>query len=286
MTSFTISTEQLSKIKDQVVVITGASSGIGLATLRQVLEHGGKPFAADLNPLPEPEASSVPFLKVDVTSWADQVALFNATEKQYGKVDHVFANAGIGSTVSLLEEDVDENGDLLAPKLDTFNVNLIGCIYTVKLGVHYLRKNANGGSIVMTASGSSFSRFPATDYTTTKHGVLGLLRALYGQLYPSLPIRINAIAPSWTATGIVPGVVIAALGEGNYQSADIPAQSAVYLMAEDCHGELIYSERGRFKDLENGVKGYHALTKTMLGISEDAELDELSVWKNIADGKG
>jgi NAD(P)-dependent dehydrogenase (short-subunit alcohol dehydrogenase family) len=145
--------------------VVGASSGIGLATLRRIIKHGGKPFASDLNPLPEPEASSVPFLKVNVTSWADQIALFKAVEKEYGRIDHVFANAGIRPTVSLLEDDVDENGDLLAPKLDTFNINLTGCVYTVKLGIHYLRKNPNGGSIVMTASGSSFSRFPATDYS-------------------------------------------------------------------------------------------------------------------------
>jgi NAD(P)-dependent dehydrogenase (short-subunit alcohol dehydrogenase family) len=54
---------------------TGASSGIGLATLRRVVKHGGKVYAADLNPLPEPEAASVPFTKVDVTDWKQQVDL-------------------------------------------------------------------------------------------------------------------------------------------------------------------------------------------------------------------
>jgi NAD(P)-dependent dehydrogenase (short-subunit alcohol dehydrogenase family) len=181
MTSFEIPDGSLEGIKDQVVVITGnctpgsihvqftkpvgASSGIGLATLRRVIKHGGKVFASDVNPLPEPENSSVPFRKVDVTSWKEQVELFKAAEKEYGKIDHVFANAGIAPTISLLEEDVDENGDLLPPKLNTLNVNLNGCMYTVKLGIYYLKKSPNGGSIVMTASASSFSRFPATDYS-------------------------------------------------------------------------------------------------------------------------
>jgi NAD(P)-dependent dehydrogenase (short-subunit alcohol dehydrogenase family) len=66
----------------------------------------------------------------------------------------------------LLEDDVDENGDLLPPRLNTMNVNLMGCIYTVKLGIHYLKKNPAGGSIVMTASASSFTRLPTTDYST------------------------------------------------------------------------------------------------------------------------
>lgn len=90
---------------------------------------------------------------------------FKATEKEYGKIDHVFANAGIAPTVSLLEEDVDSNGDLLPPNLKTINVNLLGCLYTVKLGIHHIRKNPAGGSIVITASGSSFTRFPAPDYS-------------------------------------------------------------------------------------------------------------------------
>lgn len=50
---------------------------------------------------------------------------------------------------------MDENGDLLPPNLDTINVNLIGVMYTVKLAIYYIKQNPNGGSIVMTGSGSS-----------------------------------------------------------------------------------------------------------------------------------
>jgi NAD(P)-dependent dehydrogenase (short-subunit alcohol dehydrogenase family) len=122
-------------------------------------------FASDLNPLPEPEASSIPFRKVDVKSWKEQVELFKAAEKEYGHIDHVFANAGIAPSLTLLEEDVDENGDLLPPNMNTININLIGCLYTVKLGIYYLKKNPKGGSIVMAGSASSIGRFPATDYS-------------------------------------------------------------------------------------------------------------------------
>ena len=180
MTTFTIADNDLDNIKDQVAVITGklpckwnsqithslgASAGIGLATLRRVIKHGGKVFASDLSPLPEPEASSVPFLKVDVTSWDDQLAMLKAAKQEYGTVDHVFANAGIGSSTSLLEEDVDDKGNLLPPKLNTIDVNLVGVMYTLKLAIHYLKKNPSGGSIVMAASAASFSRFPSADYS-------------------------------------------------------------------------------------------------------------------------
>ncbi|OAL47648.1 NAD(P)-binding protein [Pyrenochaeta sp. DS3sAY3a] len=275
MTSFLIPDEALAGINDQVVIITG----IGLATLRRVLKHGGKVFASDLNPLPSPENGTVPFMKVNVTSWAEQLAMFKAAEKEYGKIDHVFANAGVQPTVSLLEDDVDENGDLLPPRLDTFNVNMTGAVYTVKLGIHFLKRNPNGGSIVATASVSSFTRFPATDYTAAKHGVLGLVRALYSHLSPKLPIRINAIAPSWTDTGMMPREVLVALGEGGYQSADVVGRSVTLLMTDSArHGELIYSDRGEFRDLENGDIGYHAHTKRMVGVKPDEELSELSVF--------
>lgn len=62
---------------------------------------------------------------------------------------------GIGPSFSLLEDDKDENGDLLPPKMKTLDVNLTGVLYTVKLAVHYIKQNPEGGSIVMTGSGSS-----------------------------------------------------------------------------------------------------------------------------------
>lgn len=77
----------------------------------------------------------------------------------------MFANAGITATTSLLEDEVDSNGDLLPPNLKTIEVNLLGCLYTVKLGIHHIRKNPSGGSIVITASASSLMRFPTTDYS-------------------------------------------------------------------------------------------------------------------------
>ncbi|KAF2996913.1 hypothetical protein E8E13_005896 [Curvularia kusanoi] len=283
MTSFTISDNELDHIKDQVVVVTGASSGIGLTTLRRILKHGGKVYASDLNPLPSPEVDSVPFSKVDVTDWKQQLELFKSAEKHYGKIDHVFANAGIAPTFSLLEDEVDANGDLLPPNLKTLDVNLTGCLYTVKLGINYLRKNPSGGSIVITASESSFTRFPPVDYTTSKHAVLGLLRSLT-HLSPSLPLRINAIAPSWTDTGIVGRGVVAAIGKDNFQSADVPAQSVVLLMADSKkHGELVFSERGRFMDLENGKTGYQEFTARMLGREQGVSGEEAEGKKAFND---
>lgn len=67
----------------------GASSGIGLATVKRLLSHGAKVYAGDVNDLPEPEKSTVPFMKVDVVSWKEQLAMFKAAKEKYGKIDHV-----------------------------------------------------------------------------------------------------------------------------------------------------------------------------------------------------
>ena len=112
--------------------------------------------------------------------------------------------------------------------------------------------------------------------------MLGLLRSLYSQLHPKLPIRVNAIAPSWTETGIVPKEVIAALGEGNFQSADVVGRSVTLLMADkERHGHLVYSECGKFRDLESGERGFHALTKRMLDVEQGDEVPEVSVLKDL-----
>ncbi|KAF2639663.1 NAD(P)-binding protein [Massarina eburnea CBS 473.64] len=268
MTSFTIADSDLAGVKDKVVIIT-ASSGIGLETLNLLLQHDAKVFAGDLNPLPYPQADTVPFKQVNVTSWTDQLELFKAAYAKYSRIDHVFANAGVNPTTYLLEDDVDEKGDLLPPNLRTIDINLTGVIYTVKLGIHYLKKNAEGGSIVMTASASSFSRFPVPDYTASKHGVLGVLRAL-SALLPEhdLPIRINAISPSWTATAIIPEAFAKALeGVNSIQTPDVAARSAVVCMADaKRNGECVYSEMGKFFELENGVVGMHARIAEMVNL--------------------
>ncbi|KAF2193209.1 NAD(P)-binding protein [Zopfia rhizophila CBS 207.26] len=279
MTSFTISDDDLQSLKDQVVVITGGSSGIGLATVKRLLGIGAKVVVGDLNEPPEPEKSQVTYLKVDATSWKEQLELFKKAKEKYGTVNHAFANAGIKPTVSLLEDDVDKNGDLLPPKLDTINVNLIGVMYTIKLAIYYIKQNSEGGSIVISGSGSSFRRFSPTDYTTTKHGVTGLVRSLYGNLHPTIPIRVNAIAPSWTDTGILSREMFAAMGD-LVQPADVVARSVILLMADkNRHGEMIYSECGKFWEIEKGEDGLNQYASKMLG--QSGEGPEEGVFRKL-----
>ena len=110
----------------------------------------------------------------------------------------------------------------------------------------------DGFSIVVTASASSFQRFRASDYAVAKHGVLGLMRALQPVTNNSkLPVRINAIAPSWTNTGIVPAELVKQVAGVAVQEPDVVARSVACLFTDrNRHGELIYSVEGRFKEID------------------------------------
>jgi len=276
MADVEITEKDLVSLKDQVVVITGGSSGIGLATVKLLLKLGAKVVVGDLNPPPEPEGSQVTFLKTDVTSWVDQAALFKKSEEAHGVIDHVFANAGVAKTTSFIEDEVDENGMLKAPDLITYNVNLIGCMYTTRLGVFFLKKNPKGGSVVLTGSLSSIRGFSVVDYCTAKHGVLGLLRATTAHLPPALNIRINCLAPDWTDTGLVKGTLFRALGVA-VQGPDSVALSAALCMADTTRkGELIYVSQGKFKELEGGYTPWIVSQMGKEGVSIEKALGKLT----------
>lgn len=136
---------------------TGGSSGIGLATVKLMLSLGAFVVAGDINEPPVPPTEHLSFQRTDVTSWKDLSALFKKAKALHGRIDHVFANAGISTRVNYLEQDVDENGDLLEPSFQVIDVNLRGVLNTATLALYYLRpeRQEGGGSIVLTASSTS-----------------------------------------------------------------------------------------------------------------------------------
>lgn len=138
----------------------------------------------------------------------------------------------------------------------------------------------------MTASASSFQRFPIPDYTIAKHGVLGLVRTLSAYLHkpntdPSqVAFRVNAIAPSWTETSITPREAVEAAGI-RIQSPEIAARSALYLMADTTrHGQLLYSREARVMEIEEPMLAHVRSMMQSLPRqekSQDTETEEL--WR-------
>lgn len=201
--------------------------------------------------------------------------MFVQANEWFGRIDHVFANAGIAPTTDFLDVTLNDAGQLEPPNLRTVNVNMLGPIYTVRLASAYMTTLAKErpigkGSIVLTASASSFQNFSSGDYTITKHGVLGMVRGLVG-LLQAKGIRLNAVAPSWTATAIVPPAYLAAMG-GSVQSPEAVARSVALLLVEDQrYGDIIYSWEGNFREINNAEGGLLKTTAKLLGNSDNEE---------------
>lgn len=139
--------------------LLGGSSGIGLATVKFFSNQGAQIVCADLNPPPE-DIANVAFRKVDLTKWDEQYDLFEWTKTTYGRIDIAFLNAGVAEIEDVFLDKFDDNGRLQEPKYTVLAVNLMAPINGVKLATHYMKKQPEGGSIVVTGSGKSTHSSP------------------------------------------------------------------------------------------------------------------------------
>lgn len=218
------------------------------------MELGAHVVVGDKQPIPITH-DGLTFVETDVLSWPSLLALFNKTVELHGHVDHVFANAGIGGyKADYLASAFDaDTGELLEPSALTLDINLKAVINTAYIGMHHMRQYGTPGSIVLTASASSFQRFRNADYATAKHGVVGFMRGLVPNLQTqNLPIRVNCIAPTFTQTGMVPPEGFRATGrEHLLQQPDVVARSTAVLMADERRqGQVVYSAGGRLYEIE------------------------------------
>jgi 15-hydroxyprostaglandin dehydrogenase (NAD) len=144
-----------------VGIVTGASSGIGLAVTEHLLSRGYRVVMADVNATEGENISaklgkSTLFLKIDVTVYAEQAKLFREAFKWGGnRLDFLAANAGIDDRQSLYEVDPPENEDGTPKELNlkTIRVDLDAVFQGIWLFKHYARKNQiPGGKIMITSS--------------------------------------------------------------------------------------------------------------------------------------
>ncbi|KAI1344425.1 putative short chain dehydrogenase/reductase [Xylariaceae sp. FL0016] len=203
------------------VIVTGGASGLGLAMTNHFASQGHYVAILDVNTeagaqvvselAKQHPKAALSFKKCDISSWAKQAAVFKEVYAEHGGIDVVMANAGISeqgvSSVAGLGEEEEEP---LEPNLKVLDVNLTGTIYTVKLAVHYLRKNKPDpvtglrGSIICTSSNAGLYPFPVAPlYATSKFGVVGLVRSL-APVIGRVQVQINALAPAVLETNIAP----------------------------------------------------------------------------------
>ena len=232
----------MDKLKGKVAVITGGNSGIGLATAKEFAEQGAHVVISGrdqktLDRAVREIGNGVLAVRADVAKLADIDELFAAVATQYGRIDVLFVNAGIGKFAPL-EQMTEELYDSI------IDINLKGAFFTVQKALPLL---ADGASIVLNTSIAAHIGRPigTSVYSASKAALLSLARSLSAELV-GRNIRVNAISPGPVTTPIFgrTGLPPAALDELRGQiEAGIPmkrfgrpeeiAKAALFLASSD-----------------------------------------------------
>jgi len=188
----------LQQLDDRVVIITGASSGLGAQLARAVATAGGVPVLAArraerLAALTGEIPSAHP-VTCDVTDEGDRERLMDSVMDRYGRIDGLINNAGAGATAPALRTSAETFARVL-------NLNLVAPYALSVLAAQRMR-DRGGRSIVNIASVMglrSIGSIPDAAYVASKSGIIGLTRELASQ-WGRYGIRVNAVAPGFFAT--------------------------------------------------------------------------------------
>ena len=189
-------------IKGSVVVITGAGSGIGLATAKALLAKGarvvlGARTTTEIDALVVSNAGKAIGMVCDIRQPEDCQKLMDLAIKSFGQIDSVIANAGIGLYGGIM----DYTDERLNEMMET---NLQGTIWTVRAAVPHLKKNSGGDIVILCSISGYRSKRNQAVYAATKHAQVGLAIGLDDELRED-KIRVTLIAPAATETNFAVG---------------------------------------------------------------------------------
>ncbi len=187
------------RLDGKVAVITGGASGMGQATVYRFLAEGAAVVIGDLNAETGAETMAeierrgagdrAAFIVTDVAEEADIEALVGKATGQFGKLDCIFNNAGIGGAIGPISQTRVEEWDF------TFNVLVRSVFLGIKHGARVMQEQGTGGSIISTSSVAGLGGGAGPHaYSAAKAAVANLTRAVSGEL-ANYRIRVNAIAP-------------------------------------------------------------------------------------------
>jgi NADP-dependent 3-hydroxy acid dehydrogenase YdfG len=181
-----------------VLVITGASTGIGAATARRAAEFG---YRVTLAARSEDRLEALRdelggdekafALRCDVRSWEDQLALVRETLDRFGRLDAFFANAGFGAKRGFLEESVE----FWKSMIDT---NVLGAALSIRASLEHFRREGRG-HLLLTSSIAGRRVLPGSLYSATKFAVTAMGEALRQEVADT-DIKVTLIEPGMVDT--------------------------------------------------------------------------------------
>ena len=217
----------MSVLSERVAVITGGASGMGRATVLRFLAEGARVVVADLNEsngaqlLAEIEATHgadrARFVRTDVAEEADVERMIAVAVGEFGGVDVVFNNAGVGGAFGPLTEIGVDDWDR------TFAVLVRSVFAGTKHAARVMIEQGRGGSIINTASIAGLIGSPEIPaYTASKHAVIGLTKSAAIDC-TGTAVRVNCVCP-----GLIDSRMLSAIIEGrNPGNAPVPNDKVV-----------------------------------------------------------
>lgn len=188
------------RFKDKVVIVTGGASGIGEASVRAFAREGAKVVIADFADhgqalADELGADKALFIKIDVTDSEAVQAMIAQTVAQFGRLDVMFANAGIAADgpIDELEESAWQR---------TIDINLGGVYLCDKYAIQQFLKQSGGVIVNCGSIHSHVGKRGVTAYAAAKGGVKLLTQTL-GIEYGAKGIRVNAVCPGYIDTPLL-----------------------------------------------------------------------------------
>jgi ribitol 2-dehydrogenase len=224
-------------LNGKVVIITGASSGIGAETARQLSRLGCRLTLAarseeKLRALADELDTDALIVRTDVTVLDDVQRMVDTTIERFGRIDVMFANAGIYIPGKVDEGDPAQWSNLMNVNID----GVLNCVYTVLEQM----KVQGSGDILVTSSISGFVDIDWEPiYSASKHAIQGFVHTLRRQVSP-MGLRVGAIAPGAVATelwGVTDPDEIErlAIREQSFIRAEDVARAVVFMLSQPLH---------------------------------------------------